>query len=60
MLVSNPSFDPATVTTPVQTMQVAPTILEARGLTPGSMDAVKKEGTQVLPGLPFKSNGQDN
>ena len=60
MLVSNPSFDPATVTTPVQTMQVAPTILQALGLNPGSLDAVKKEGTQVLPGLPFKTTGQDN
>jgi hypothetical protein len=60
MLVSNPSFDPATVTTPVQTMQVAPTILQALGLNPGSLDAVQKEGTQVLPGLPFKSNGQNN
>jgi hypothetical protein len=60
MLVSNSSFDPATVTTPVQTMQVAPTILQSLGLNPSSLDAVKKEGTQVLPGLPFKSNGQDN
>jgi hypothetical protein len=60
MLVSNPSFDPTTVTTPVQTMQVAPTILQALGLNPGSLQAVKKEGTQVLPGLPFKSTGEDN
>jgi hypothetical protein len=60
MLVSNPGFDPTTVTTPVQTTQVAPTILQALGLNPGSLQAVKKEGTQVLPGLPFKSTGEDN
>jgi hypothetical protein len=34
-------------------MQVAPTILKALGLNPGALDAVKVEGTQVLPDLPF-------
>ncbi|MGO9055905.1 MAG: alkaline phosphatase family protein [Candidatus Binataceae bacterium] len=54
MLVSNPSFAAATVTTPVQTKEVAPTILEALGLDPTSLQAVVLEGTQTLPGLPFK------
>jgi hypothetical protein len=53
MLVSNPSFTGATVTTPVQTKQVAPTILQALGLDPNSLQAVQKEHTQVLPGLPL-------
>ncbi len=54
ILVSNPSFAARTVTHFVSTTQVAPTILQALGLSPSSLDAVQKEGTQVLPGLPFK------
>jgi hypothetical protein len=53
MLVSNPSFNAKTVTTPVETMQVAPTILRVLGLDPFSLEAVQKEGTTVLPGLDF-------
>ena len=30
---------------------VAPTILELLGLSPSSLQAVQREGTQVLPGL---------
>ena len=52
LLLSNPSFSPQTFTGPVQTAQVAPTLLEALGLNPSSLQAVKIEGTQVLPGLP--------
>jgi hypothetical protein len=33
----------------VGTVQVAPTILQALGLDPSALDAVRKEGTQVLP-----------
>jgi arylsulfatase A-like enzyme len=54
MLVSNPSFTARTVTSLVETTQVAPTILEALGLDPSSLEAVQKEGTPVLPGLSFK------
>jgi hypothetical protein len=54
MLVSNPDFQASTVTTFVETTQVAPTILQALGLDPASLDAVKKEGTPVLPGLNLK------
>jgi hypothetical protein len=53
MLVSNPSFAASTITTAVQTKQVAPTILKALGLNPASLQAVQMEGTQELPGLPF-------
>jgi len=35
LLVSNPSFKAKTVTSFVETMQVAPTILQALGLDPG-------------------------
>jgi hypothetical protein len=58
LLVSNPEFEgTTTVTTAVETNQVGPTILKALGLNPNSLQAVQKEGTQVLPGLPFKSGG---
>jgi hypothetical protein len=53
VLVSYASFKPRTLTTPVQTDQVAPTILKALGLDPGSLQAVQLQGTPVLPGLPF-------
>jgi hypothetical protein len=53
MLLSNPSFEPKTVTGPVQTAQVAPTILKALGLDPNSLQAVRKDLTPVLPGLEF-------
>jgi len=36
---------------PVETTQVAPTILQLLGLDPGSLQAVQQEGTQVLPDL---------
>jgi arylsulfatase A-like enzyme len=51
ILVSNPSFRAKTLTTPVQTAQVAPTILKALGLKPESLHAVQLQGTEVLPGI---------
>lgn len=54
ILVSNPSFAPATITTPVQTAQIAPTILQALGMNPSSLQGVQQQGTEVLPGIPFK------
>lgn len=51
MLLSNPGFPARTITTPVETTQVAPTILQILGLDPSKLDAVRKEGTQVLPGI---------
>ena len=56
MLLSNPQFAPKTVTSAVETQQVAPTILAALGLDPGKLDGVQLEGTQVLPGLDFDDN----
>jgi len=53
MLLSYPSFMPRTVSTGVGTAQVAPTILKALGLNPTSLDAVKVEGTPVLPAVPL-------
>jgi len=53
MLVSNPAFSAKTMLSPVQTTQVAPTILHLLGLDPNSLQAVQKQGTPILPGLPF-------
>ena len=54
ILVSKPDFKQRTVTSFVETTQVAPTVLQALGLDPSALEAVQKEGTPVLPGLNFK------
>ena len=55
MLLSNPSFDPKTVTAPVETAQIAPTILAALGLDPFALQSVQLEHTQLLPAVQFNS-----
>jgi hypothetical protein len=54
LLLSNPRFDAATVKASVGTAQVAPTILEALHIDPSNLDAVRIEGTPVLPAVQFK------
>ncbi len=54
LLLSNPQFDARTVVAEVGTAQVAPTILKALGLNPDALDAVRIEGTQVLPAVQFE------
>ena len=49
LLVANPSFTAQTVSAITATTQVAPTIVTALGLDPAALDAVKAEGTPVLP-----------
>lgn len=53
LLVSSPALAGRTVPALVQTTQVAPTILRALGYDPQELQAVKQEGTQDLPALPF-------
>jgi hypothetical protein len=53
MLLSNPSFTPGAINTPVETMQVAPTVLRALGLNPSQLQSVQIEGTAVLPATQF-------
>ena len=57
LLLSNPSIHPLTVTSPVETAQVAPTILAALGLDPNQLQAVQLEHTQVLPAVQFTEVG---
>jgi hypothetical protein len=49
MLVANPSFTAQTVASVATTRQIAATIVQALGLDPAALDAVKIEGTPVLP-----------
>jgi len=51
LLLSYPSFQPRTVSAGVGTAQVAPTILKALGIDPRSLEAVRVEGTAVLPAV---------
>ncbi|WP_433964827.1 hypothetical protein [Tunturiibacter gelidiferens] len=52
LLVSNPGLARALVSVPTATAQVAPTILQLLGLNPTLLNAVEREGTAVLPGVP--------
>jgi hypothetical protein len=56
LLVANPRFRRETVTSPVETAQIAPTILEALGLDPNQLQGVQLQHTQVLPGVQFKAD----
>ena len=51
LLLSNPSFDARKVFAEVGTAQVAPTILKALNIDPSKLDAVRAEGTGVLPSV---------
>jgi hypothetical protein len=54
LLLSNPNFRAGTVNAAVGTAQVAPTILQALGINPRALDAVRIEGVGVLPSTPLK------
>jgi len=49
LLVAHPDFSARTVAATTTTTQVAPTIVKALGLDPSALDAVRAEGTPVLP-----------
>src|SRR5882762_3960031 len=51
LLVSNPDIEARTIHSFVETAQVAPTILKILDLDPNALDAVRLEGTPVLPDL---------
>jgi hypothetical protein len=54
LLLSNSSFQPKVVRAEVGTAQVAPTILDALGINPAELYAVRVEGTSVLPDANLK------
>jgi len=49
LLVAHQGFRAETVSAGTTTAQVAPTILQSLGLNPAALDAVRAEGTAVLP-----------
>ncbi len=51
LIVSNPSLERRLVKTPVLSSQVAATILQSLGISPSELQAVRQEGTPVLPFL---------
>ncbi len=51
LVVSNPALHSRVVKTPVATSQVAASLLKALGINPSELQAVRKEGTEVLPFL---------
>ena len=51
LLVSSLQLSPGSVTSPVETAQIAPTILKVLGVDPEELKAVQLEHTQVLPGV---------
>ena len=60
LLVSNPDIEARTIHTFVETAQVAPTILKILDLDPNALDAVRLEGTPVLPDLFGAGDHNDN
>jgi type I phosphodiesterase/nucleotide pyrophosphatase len=59
LLVSHPHMEARTIHSFVETAQVAPTILRLLGLDPDALDAVRAEGTPVLPFL-FSDGDRDD
>jgi hypothetical protein len=57
LVIANPHLHKGSIFTPVQTTQIAPTILRLLGLDPDGLQAVGIEHTQLLPG--FQENGDD-
>jgi hypothetical protein len=51
LFLSHAGLRAATVTTPVTTMEIAPTILRALGLDPEALESVQQEGTATLPNV---------
>jgi len=59
LIVSNPSLHSRVVKTPVATSQVAASLIKALGIDPNELQAVRKEGTGVLPFL-FSDGDRDD
>ncbi len=51
LLLANPKLQPGVIKTPVPTTSLAPTMLQALGMDPQGLEAVRMEKVPVLPGL---------
>ncbi len=56
LLVASPSLARQAIKTPVQTTQIAPTILSLLHLNPAQLQAVRLEHTDILPGFESDSD----
>ncbi|HVC00276.1 MAG TPA: alkaline phosphatase family protein [Candidatus Dormibacteraeota bacterium] len=52
LLIAGPGIPSEVIRRPVQTTEIAPTIIKALGLNPKALQAVRMEHTRILPGLP--------
>ena len=55
LLVANPGLGTRMIKSPVETTQIAPTILRVLGIDPQGLEAVRMERTRTLPGLFLES-----
>ncbi len=53
ILISNPRWDSEKIKTPVQTTQIAPTLLKLLRINPRRLQAVVAEHVSVLPGIQY-------
>ena len=60
LIVYIPGSQAVTTHAPVTTTQIAPTILQLLKLDPSALDAVRLEGTTVLPSLALPSGSAHN
>jgi arylsulfatase A-like enzyme len=49
LIVAGPGIAAGSVSTPVETTEIAPTILRLLGFDPDLLGAVRRQGTPVLP-----------
>lgn len=54
LVISNPHITPAKVQAPVATIQIAPSILSILRYDPAALDAVRLQGTQILPNITLR------
>jgi len=60
LIVSNPNLTPRKIQAPVNTTQIAPTILTLLRYNPNTLDAVRLQGTPALPNLVMKDTESDH
>lgn len=57
IMISRAGWTPRHIIANVHTTQIAPTIVEMLGASPSALQAVRIEGTEVLPGIPGNASG---
>lgn len=60
VVISGAGVGQAVVATPVETTQIAPSMLSLLGFDPDALQAVWQEGTAILPGSCWAAGGARN